>query len=221
MEVYYFYSSPEKIENALYKGEWSPRKIKNPEFFMLESAEITPIGAIGFEIWTMNDGILFDNIYVGDSIADAEKLAVEQWQVKFNTEKASVAEETKAEEKSEKVSKNKFTDQLKDELNYFFVAFQKSPIDALKSFPLIVSAIVSALFVLVTLCLTLFKSVPKKVLLIYLKGSKKTDDIQEDEHLSEAEEEEEVEEKDETVEDEPTTTKRKSKRTEKVENDSE
>lgn len=42
-----------------------------------QPANLEPMGAIGFEIWTMQNDILFDNIYIGHSIADAEKFAQE------------------------------------------------------------------------------------------------------------------------------------------------
>ncbi|KAJ3040015.1 hypothetical protein HDV00_011570 [Rhizophlyctis rosea] len=75
------------ITNPKYKGEWKPRKIANPNYFEdLTPANFNKIGAIGFELWTMQDSIQFDNIYIGSSIADAEKLAEETWAVKHKIE---------------------------------------------------------------------------------------------------------------------------------------
>ncbi|KAL2059315.1 hypothetical protein ABVK25_000607 [Lepraria finkii] len=66
--------TPEYIDNPAYKGVWKPRKIANPNFFEDKTpAKFEPMGAIGFEIWTMQSDILFDNIYIGHSIEDAEK----------------------------------------------------------------------------------------------------------------------------------------------------
>ncbi|CAO3571124.1 unnamed protein product [Mortierella alpina] len=76
------------IDNPAYKGVWAPRKIPNPDFFEdLHPSNFEKIGAVGFEIWTMQKDILFDNIYIGHSTEDAEKLAAESWEIKHASEK--------------------------------------------------------------------------------------------------------------------------------------
>jgi hypothetical protein len=81
------------IDNPAYKGEWAPRKISNPAFF--EDVEpvkhLNNIGGVGIELWTMTEDILFDNIYVGHSVEDAEKLRAETWGVKHALEEAAKA----------------------------------------------------------------------------------------------------------------------------------
>ncbi|KAF9365748.1 hypothetical protein BGX34_008481 [Mortierella sp. NVP85] len=80
--------SPPLIDNPAYKGVWAPRKIPNPGFFEdLHPSNFDKIGAVGFEIWTMQKDILFDNIYIGHSVKDAEALAAESWEIKFASEK--------------------------------------------------------------------------------------------------------------------------------------
>ncbi|KAI3846035.1 hypothetical protein MKW92_001019 [Papaver armeniacum] len=49
-----------------------PQEIPNPHYFELDKPNFEPIAAIGIEIWTMQDGILFDNIL----IANEEKKVV-------------------------------------------------------------------------------------------------------------------------------------------------
>ena len=52
-----------RVDNPDYKGVWAPRKIDNPHYFVDETPHaMAPIGGIGIELWTMQDGILFDNI---------------------------------------------------------------------------------------------------------------------------------------------------------------
>ncbi|KAG0251772.1 hypothetical protein BG011_007379 [Mortierella polycephala] len=76
------------IDNPEYKGIWAPRKIPNPNFFEdLHPSNFDKIGAVGFEIWTMQKDILFDNIYIGHSTVDAEALAAETWKIKYESEK--------------------------------------------------------------------------------------------------------------------------------------
>ncbi|KAG7150011.1 Calnexin like protein [Verticillium longisporum] len=129
------------IDNPDYKGIWAPRKIKNPDFFEDKTpANFEPIGAIGFEIWTMQSDILFDNIYVGHSIEDAEKLAEETFKPKHAVEKSlEEAAKPKQEEKPASPSDLKFTDDpvtyVKAKVDLFVTIAQKDPIEAIKFVP--------------------------------------------------------------------------------------
>jgi len=58
---------PPTVSNPNYKGKWTRRKIPNPNYFEdKEPFKMTPIGAVGIEIWTMSDLVLFDNFIVSD-----------------------------------------------------------------------------------------------------------------------------------------------------------
>lgn len=52
------------IDNPNYNGVWKPRDIPNPDSFEVDRPDFEPVAAIGIEIWTMQDGILFDNILI-------------------------------------------------------------------------------------------------------------------------------------------------------------
>ncbi|XP_045825827.1 calnexin homolog [Trifolium pratense] len=82
------------IDNPAYKGIWKPQEIPNPEYFELEKPDFEPIAAIGIEIWTMQDGILFDNVLIAKDDKIAESYRETTWKPKFNIEK----EKQKAEE---------------------------------------------------------------------------------------------------------------------------
>jgi calnexin len=83
------------IANPAFKGHWRPRKIPNPDFFDDQHvSNFEKIAAIGFEIWTMQSGILFDNVYLGHSEDDAKQLADETWAIKHAIEKAMLEAET-------------------------------------------------------------------------------------------------------------------------------
>ncbi|CAE7354855.1 unnamed protein product [Symbiodinium natans] len=57
-----------KIDNPAYVGEWKPRQIDNPEYFVDESPYMLPaIDSVGIDIWTMDKGIMFDNIVIDSS----------------------------------------------------------------------------------------------------------------------------------------------------------
>jgi len=65
-----------KIDNPAYIGVWKPRQIENPNYFYDESPYILPtIDSVGIDIWTMNSGIVFDNIVISNDIAKAEEFA--------------------------------------------------------------------------------------------------------------------------------------------------
>ncbi|MBW0468948.1 hypothetical protein O181_008663 [Austropuccinia psidii MF-1] len=92
------------IDNPAYKGVWAPRKIPNPNFFEDKiPSNFERMAGIGFELWTMQAGILFDNIYVGHSEADAEAFSKETYHVKAEIEK-KLEDQTKPEEEKPKAS---------------------------------------------------------------------------------------------------------------------
>ncbi|OJD35143.1 calnexin precursor [Diplodia corticola] len=129
------------IDNPDYKGPWAPRKIANPDYFEDKTpANFEPIGAIGFEIWTMQKDILFDNIYVGHSIEDAQKLQEESYDVKVKVEKAE--EEATKPKKDDKAKSPLDLDFKEDPVNYikertllFFEILPKDPFAALRMLP--------------------------------------------------------------------------------------
>lgn len=88
------------IDNPNYKGIWKPQQIPNPIYFELERPDYEPIAAIGIEIWTMQDGILFDNILIASDEKVAESYRQTKWKPKFDVEK----EKQKAEEEASSVS---------------------------------------------------------------------------------------------------------------------
>lgn len=82
------------IDNPNYKGIWKPQEIPNPNYFELSTPDFEPIAAVGIEIWTMQDGILFDNILIASDEKTAQSYRDTTWKPKFEAEK----EKQKAEE---------------------------------------------------------------------------------------------------------------------------
>ncbi|KAH8815036.1 calnexin precursor [Xylogone sp. PMI_703] len=130
------------IDNPAYKGVWAPRKIKNPNYYEDKTpANFEPMGAIGFEIWTMQKDILFDNIFIGHSVADAEKFAAETFEIKYPVEKA--LEEADKPKESEKPiaspSDLVFMDDpvlyVREKVELFLNLVQKDPVQAIKFVP--------------------------------------------------------------------------------------
>lgn len=63
---------PPAIENPAYQGEWKPPMKKNPNYSSKVQAHILPVDAIGIEVWSMQSGIMFNNVYLGNSVSEAE-----------------------------------------------------------------------------------------------------------------------------------------------------
>jgi len=69
---------PKKIDNPDYKGKWTHPMIDNPEYsFNEEMYKVCKDGCthLGFEIWQVKTGTLFDDIIVTDSIEEAKEYA--------------------------------------------------------------------------------------------------------------------------------------------------
>ncbi|KAL2631672.1 hypothetical protein R1flu_016358 [Riccia fluitans] len=88
------------IDNPAYKGIWKPREIPNPDYFELEKPNLESIAAIGIEIWTMQDGILFDNVLVTHDEEEATGYREKTWKPKFEAEKSKAAEEEEKEKEA-------------------------------------------------------------------------------------------------------------------------
>ncbi|XP_076911496.1 calnexin homolog [Bidens hawaiensis] len=76
------------IDNPNYMGVWKPREIPNVDYFDLDKPDFDPVAAIGIEIWTMQDGILFDNILIASDEMSAKSVRDTTWMPKFLVEKA-------------------------------------------------------------------------------------------------------------------------------------
>lgn len=87
----------------------------------------------------MQDGFLFDNIYIGHSIEDAMKLAEETWKVKYDLEKAAepVEPESTYAEKAQgylQIVLNQL-EILKEQTLEFIEMAKVDPLDAVKTLP--------------------------------------------------------------------------------------
>jgi len=131
------------IDNPAYKGVWAPRKVKNPDFFEDKTpANLEPMGALGFEIWTMQSDILFDNIYIGHSVEDAQKFADKTFFEKYPIEKSlELASQPEPEENKPPRSPSDLVfmydpvHYIREKLDLFFTIAQNDPIQAIKFVP--------------------------------------------------------------------------------------
>lgn len=79
------------IDNPAYKGEWKARQIENPDYFLSDSPHaLADFDAVGFELWTMQKGILFDNIVAARSMEAIQAFVARTWKIRSEIEKAQV-----------------------------------------------------------------------------------------------------------------------------------
>merc|ERR1719248_241579 len=76
-----------KIANPEYKGEWSPKQIANKDYE--EGVQLAPYYSyyIGYELWVVNNGTIFDNILVTDDLEYAKAQAEKLWRPTKDGEK--------------------------------------------------------------------------------------------------------------------------------------
>ncbi|XP_018331355.1 calreticulin [Agrilus planipennis] len=66
--------SPKQIDNPNYKGEWVHPEIPNPEYKADPALYKKPeICAIGFDLWQVKSGTIFDNILITDDLEYAKE----------------------------------------------------------------------------------------------------------------------------------------------------
>jgi len=131
---------PPQISNPKYKGEWKPRQIKNPNYKgewihpEIPNPEYTPdqkickfekIGAIGFDLWQVKAGTIFDNLLVTDDIDYAKEFGDATWgrtkedekkmKEKQDEESKKKLEEDDKKRKEEEDAKKKDEDKDEDE----------------------------------------------------------------------------------------------------------
>ena len=128
---------PPNVPNPGYKGEWKPKQIDNPKYQgvwvhpQVPNPEYQPddslcsyddFGSIGFDIWQVKSGTIFDNVLITDDVEHAETFGANTWGKTKDAEKEmkkKLDEEQRKEEeakrKAEEASKPKDDDDDDDE----------------------------------------------------------------------------------------------------------
>ena len=133
------------IDNPDYKGPWSPRKIANPNYYEdLSPADFNPIAGVGFELWTMDEDILFDNIYIGHDPAQAKEFAKETFEAKITIEQGEEKKEEDAA-KQQLEAGGSFVERARESINEFVGRARVDPVEAVKEMPQ-VAGVVGAAF---------------------------------------------------------------------------
>jgi len=101
---------PRQIDNPNYKGKWVHPMIPNPEFNADDAKDLgkyDEICKIGFDLWQVKSGTIFDNVLITDDPAEAKKIGEETWGVTKDAEKKMKDEQDESEKKkAEEEAKN-------------------------------------------------------------------------------------------------------------------
>merc|ERR1712038_1623245 len=113
---------PPMIDNPEYKGEWKAKRIDNPDYegpwvhpeidnpdfveddelYMYES-----FGLVGIDIWQVKAGSIFDNIFLGDSLEEAQEFMKETYTKNKDAEKKKCSIKQKRSDVLKKKKKGK------------------------------------------------------------------------------------------------------------------
>jgi len=112
---------PPMIDNPEYKGTWKPKKIKNPDYKgpwehpMIPNPEYTADDKlhfrcnkcthVGFELWQVKSGTIFDDIIITDSLEEAKAFSKQTFWKKQSAEKKMF--DKKEEERREREQKER------------------------------------------------------------------------------------------------------------------
>merc|ERR1712060_534978 len=85
-----------RISNPEYKGVWAAKQIDNPEYEDDDALyKYDDFGFIGFDLWQVKGGTIFDNVIITDDIAEADAF-VKKWKDLSEVEKEKKKEEDEA-----------------------------------------------------------------------------------------------------------------------------
>ncbi|XP_055385220.1 calreticulin [Condylostylus longicornis] len=121
---------PAMIDNPEYKGEWTPKQIDNPNYKgvwqhpEIDNPEYTPdsnlylrkeLCTIGFDLWQVKSGTIFDNILITDDLEYASKVAGSVKTTQEGEKKMKDIQDEEERKKMEEESKKDAKDNEDDE----------------------------------------------------------------------------------------------------------
>merc|ERR1719205_221828 len=106
-----------RISNPAYKGFWEAKKIANPEYEDDDAIyKYEDFGFVGFDVWQVKGGTIFDNIIITDDKAEADAFA-KKWKdlSEVETAKKKEADDSKKTEDKKDDEKEDDDDSKKTE----------------------------------------------------------------------------------------------------------
>merc|ERR1712176_1130918 len=91
-----------RVSNPAYKGFWEAKKIANAEYEDDDALyKYADFGFIGFDLWQVKGGTIFDNVIITDDKAEADAFA-KKWKDLSEVEKSKKKEEDDAKAAEDK-----------------------------------------------------------------------------------------------------------------------
>merc|ERR1712130_1830 len=107
--------SVKRISNPAYKGVWEQKNIANPDFKDDDNLySFADFGFLGFDLWQVKGGTIFDNIILTDDKAEADAFA-KKWKELSEFEKSKKKEDDEAKKAEDKKEEDEDADDDADE----------------------------------------------------------------------------------------------------------
>jgi calreticulin len=107
--------SVKRITNPAYKGVWEAKKIANPEYVDDDKVySFADFGFLGFDLWQVKGGTIFDNVIVCDDVTEADEFA-KKWKALNEVETAKKKEEDDAKKAESADAENDDDDDADDD----------------------------------------------------------------------------------------------------------
>merc|ERR1712144_139365 len=90
-----------RISNPSYKGVWEAKKVANPDYVDDDGIYKYDFGFIGFDLWQVKGGTIFDNIVITDDVSEADTFA-KKWKALSEVEKTKKKEEDDSKKTDDK-----------------------------------------------------------------------------------------------------------------------
>merc|ERR1711994_1242256 len=111
---------PRQIDNPDYKGPWVNPEIDNPEYNEEEAATLgkfDEVCKLGFDLWQVKSGTIFDNLMITDDPAEAKKAGEDLWAVTKDAEEKMKDEQDEEERKKAEADAKKDEDEDDEDLD--------------------------------------------------------------------------------------------------------
>merc|ERR1712130_937554 len=108
--------SVKRISNPAYKGFWEQKKIANPDYKDDDNLySFADFGFLGFDLWQVKGGTIFDNIILTDDKAEADAFA-KKWKELSEFENSKKKEEEEVKKSVKKNDGKEAGDHAKEEV---------------------------------------------------------------------------------------------------------
>jgi len=101
-----------EIPNPSYKGTWVHPQIENPEFVADNQLYLhKDLGSVGFDLWQVKSGTIFDNILITDDVDQAKQYGEDTWRKTAEGEKKMKEAQDDVEKKKREEEEKKQKDE--------------------------------------------------------------------------------------------------------------